>query len=159
MTPAPFDAAHCAVRLRTTLMQLSRQLRSGMQQAGLNGAALSVLGQLYRGGSMTPTQLAGREGVKLQSLTRLLAELDLDGSLERRVNPADARQSLLSLTAKGKRDLLAAVRQGEASLARMIQTCLHKDEQAQLLHACTLLDRIAAAMRGAPDSLAPDSGA
>lgn len=158
MTQASFDSAHCAVRLRTALMQLSRQLRSRMQRAGLNGAALGVLGQLYRGGSMTPTQLAGGEGVKLQSLTRLLAELELDGSLERRVNPADARQSLLSLTPQGHRGLAAAVRQGEASLAAVIETRLSTDEQALLLRACTLLDSMAAAMQGAAGSTQAASG-
>ena len=69
------NAEHCAVRLRTATMQLARQLRSTMQRDGLSQAMLSAMGQLYRGGAMTPTELARLEGVKLQSLTRLLAEL------------------------------------------------------------------------------------
>ncbi|MFS2168281.1 MarR family transcriptional regulator, partial [Variovorax sp. Varisp62] len=60
-------------------------------------AKLSVLGQLHRYGPCTPTALAGLERVKLQSLTRLLAELEAEGWIGRTPHPSDGRQWLLSL--------------------------------------------------------------
>lgn len=141
------DAEHCAVRLRTAAMQLSRQLRAAMQRDGLSQAMLSALGQLYRGGAMTPTELARLEGVKLQSLTRLLADLEAAGWMTRQVNQADARQSVLSISPQGKKRLGVAVKGGERSLARVIQTHLSEADQSLLLRACTLLESVAEAMR------------
>lgn len=141
------DSKYCAAQLRTATMQLARQLRSTMQRDGLSQAMLSVLGQLYRGGAMTPTELARLEGVKLQSLTRLLAELAAAGWITRQVNAADARQSVLSISPQGRKRLGAAVRDTERSLAKVIQTRLSEADQALLLHACALLDTLAEAMR------------
>lgn len=143
----PIDTEHCAVRLRAAVMQLSRQLRSGMQRGGLSVAMLSALGQLYRGGALTPTELARREGVKLQSLTRLLADLEAQGWIERRANATDARQSVLSISPQGTQRLGAAVKGGELSLANAIATRLGDEEQALLLRACTLLDTLGEAMQ------------
>lgn len=143
----PIDTEHCAVRLRAAVMQLSRQLRSGMQRGGLSVAMLSALGQLYRGGALTPTELARREGVKLQSLTRLLADLEAQGWIERRANATDARQSVLSISPQGTQRLGAAVKGGELSLANAIATRLGDEEQALLLRACTLLDTLGDAMQ------------
>lgn len=142
-----FDADHCAALLRTAAMDLSRQLRSGMQRDGLSLASLSVLGQLYRGGTMSPTELAKREGVKLQSLTRLLAELEAAGWIARTVNSLDARQSMLAISPRGIKRLGAAVKRGDALLAQAIETRLSQDEQAVLLRACGLLHTLGDALR------------
>ncbi len=146
-TPKTFDATACAVQLRAAVMHLSRQLRSGMQHDGLALAVLSALGQLHRGGSMTPTELARREGVKLQSLTRLLAELESEGWIERSANAADARQSLLVITTLGKRRLGAAAKGADAPLAKAIGSHLSSQDQALLLRACALLISLSDAMQ------------
>lgn len=143
----PFDTEQCAIRLRAAVMHLSRQLRSDMQRDGLSVSILSALGQLYRGGAMSPTELARREGVKLQSLTRLLAELEFEGWIERKASASDARQSVLSISRHGIKRLGAAVKGGELSLAKAIETRLSEEEQALLLRACTLLDTLGEAMR------------
>jgi DNA-binding MarR family transcriptional regulator len=108
-----------------------------------------VLGQLYRGGTMSPTELAQREGVKLQTLTRLLAELESSGWMTRSVNALDARQSMLAISSRGAKRLGAAVKGGDSLLAHAIQTRLSTDEQAVLLRACALLDTLGDALRDA----------
>lgn len=145
-SPIP-DPAQCASRLRASVSQLSRQLRSG--SAGPDGpsvAKLSVLGQLHRHGPCTPTALAGLERVKLQSLTRLLAELEAEGWIGRTPHPSDGRQWLLSLTAEGVRRLKALMRRREAALAEAIGATLDVGQRALLLQACGLIDGIAAAL-------------
>ena len=145
-SPIP-DPAQCASRLRASVSQLSRQLRSG--SAGPDGpsvAKLSVLGQLHRHGPCTPTALAGLERVKLQSLTRLLAELEAEGWIGRAPHPSDGRQWLLSLTAEGVRRLKALMRRREAALAEAIGATLDVGQRALLLQACGLIDDIAAAL-------------
>jgi len=154
-SPIP-DPAQCASRLRASVSLLSRQLRSG--SAGPDGpsvAKLSVLGQLHRHGPCTPTALAGLERVKLQSLTRLLAELEAEGWIGRAPHPSDGRQWLLSLTAEGVRRLKALMRRREAALAEAIGATLDVGQRALLLQACGLIDDIAAALDS--DSAAAES--
>jgi DNA-binding MarR family transcriptional regulator len=110
---------------------------------GISVAKLSVLGQLHRLGPLTPSELARRERVKLQSLTRLLAELEADGWLSREVHEGDRRQSVLTLTPLGVKALTADVQRREASLVAAIGAVLSETEQVQLLRACALIDRVA----------------
>jgi DNA-binding MarR family transcriptional regulator len=146
MESKPPDAADCAVRLRGAVTRLSRRLRPAPANGAISVAKLSVVGQLYRAGALTPTELARREGVRLQSLTRLLAELEAEGWLLRQADSTDGRRSLISLTRLGAKRLAQAVRAGEASLARVIADSLNAPERALLVQACTLIDGIAQAL-------------
>ena len=139
---------HTAVRLRVSLFALMRQLRQSVPPDGLGSARLSVLGALYRRGPMTPTELAAHERVKLQTLTRLLAELEAEAWVVREPDPDDGRRSVLSLTRLGIRQLTADVQRREASLAVAIETALTPTQQAQLLKACEALDAVTAALGG-----------
>jgi DNA-binding MarR family transcriptional regulator len=143
--PRP-DAAHCAIRLRAAVTLLARRLRPAPLQGGISVAKLSVIGQIYRMGPLTPTELSAREGVKLQSLTRLLAELESDGWIARKAHASDGRQSVLSLTRLGSKQLARTVQAGEASLARVIGSTLGDEERAVLLQACALIDGISEAL-------------
>lgn len=146
----PTDPAHCALRLRASTSLLLRQLRSDNAAAdGPSVAKLSVLGLLHRLGPSTPTTLAAHEHVKLQSLTRLLAELEAEGWIGRTTHANDARQKLLSLTPEGTRRLQTHMRAREAVLAKAIGETLDADQRALLLKACALLDDISATLHHA----------
>ena len=146
MSTVPSDAAHAAIRLRASLTHLTRQLRALASPDGPGAAKLGVLGQLYRLGPMTPTRLAQCERVRLQTLTRLLAELETDKLIRRRADPQDARRSLLSLTASGIRVLTADVHRREASLAIAIAEQLTTAERTALTGYCRLIDRLGDAL-------------
>jgi len=146
------DLKHTAVRLRVSLSALMRQLRQTAPVDGIGTARLSALGTLYRRGPMTPTDLAAHERVKLQTLTRLLAELEADGWIVREPDPDDGRRSVLSLTRLGVRQLTSDVQRREASLAAAIDGALTPAQQAQLLKACEALDALTAALGGAVES-------
>jgi DNA-binding MarR family transcriptional regulator len=140
------DAIHGAIRLRATVAHLGRQLRATAGPDGPGMAKLGVLGQLYRLGPMTPTRLAQLERVRLQTLTRLLAELEFERLIHRRADPADARRTQLSIAPAGARLLAADIHRRESSLASAIETRLDADERRALLAACQLLDRIGDAL-------------
>lgn len=142
------DAAQTAIRLRRAVLVLGRQLRPALQPDGISTAKLSVIGQLHRAGPMTPTELAAREGVKLPSLTRLVAELEGDGWLIREAHATDGRRSLLSLTALGKKRLVTAAHTAGAPLADVIATTLTARDRLALLHACELLERLGDTLGG-----------
>lgn len=95
---------------------------------------------------MTPTDLAIRQGVKLPSLTRLVAELERDGWLIRQPHPSDGRRSLLRLKPLGKKRLVAAARTADAPLPGVIATTVSAQERVVLMQACTLLERISEAL-------------
>jgi DNA-binding MarR family transcriptional regulator len=122
---------------------------------GISMAKLSVIGQINRGGQLSPTELAAREGVKIQSLTRLLAELETEGWVLRVPNKADTRQSLLSLTPSGRKRLTDAAQEKDAALARIIDNTLSASERSVLLRACFLLDVLDDAL----SHVQPDKGA
>jgi DNA-binding MarR family transcriptional regulator len=143
MPAVPTDPVHTAIRLRASISHLTRQLRALAAPDGPGAAKLGVLGQLYRVGALTPTRLAQCERVKLQTLTRLLAELEAEKLVKRKPYPHDARQTLLSISAAGVRVLSADLHRREASLATVIGGSLSPHEQATLLDACRLIDRLA----------------
>ena len=144
--------AHLAVRLRSSVSALMRRLREGAGVDALAPAKWSVLAQLLRSGPLAPTELARRQGVRLQTLTRLLAELENAGLLLRSVASDDARGRVLTLTTAGRILLTAEVHRREASLRGAVQAALGADERLRLLEACALLDRVAQAMARPADA-------
>ena len=135
-----------AVRLRTTAMALTRRLRALAPADALSPARLGILGHLYRSGPMSPTELASLERVKLQTLTRVLAELEAQSLIRRRPHRRDARQSVLTLAPAGKRLLQAEIGWRETSIATALERALTATEQEQLLAACALIERVTAAL-------------
>ena len=154
MKPITPDTAHCAVRLRAAVSALGRQLRSALPAEGISVAKLSVLAHLYHDGPMSPTEVAQRERVRLQTLTRLLAELEADGWIARQAHPSDGRQSLLNLTRPGIKRLTADVHRREASLVDAIDAELSTEERALLVQACALIDRVSDALQAQPTEAA-----
>ena len=139
-------ASASAVRLRTAMSNLQRRLRPTGRDGGPSIAKLSALGQLHRAGALPAAELARREGVKPQTLTRLLAELEAEGWLARTPHPVDGRQALLKLTRNGSALLGREMRRREAALTAAIAAELSEPEQALLRDACALIDRLADAM-------------
>ncbi len=147
---ASTDGIHAAIRLRASISHLTRGLRAASAPEGPGAAKLGVLGQLYRLGPSTPTGLARLERVRLQTLTRLLAELEADRLIRRKPHPTDARQTVLSISPAGVRVLTADIHRREASLAAAIEERLDAGERARLVDACRLLDRLGDALADVP---------
>jgi DNA-binding MarR family transcriptional regulator len=145
-------AQHVATRLRAATMSFTRRLRAVAPADALSPARIGILGHLYRLGPMSPTQLAALERVKLQTLTRVLAELEAGDLIRRRAHRQDARQSVLALAPAGKRLLLAEMGRRETSIAAAVERALSAEEQGQLLAMCELIERVA-------DALAADTPA
>jgi DNA-binding MarR family transcriptional regulator len=122
--------------------QLARKLRPTLRHEGIGAATLSVIGQIHRAGRLTPSELADREGVKIQSLTRLLNELESLDWIQRERDPRDRRRSWLSLTRTGHRTLVMAATEHDPRLAELIAALLDGEERELLMRACVLLERL-----------------
>jgi DNA-binding MarR family transcriptional regulator len=122
------------------LGQLMRRLRTEHRFSLSQGA---VLGRLDREGTRSIGDLAVAERVRPQSMTQTISDLEGEGLIARRADPADGRRILVELTDQGHNTLEADRRKREGWLARAIAEDLSPSEQQTLMEAVTLLRRLA----------------
>jgi DNA-binding MarR family transcriptional regulator len=97
----PLSAEIIVPALTLAVGQLLRRLRTDANPDGLNFSQTAVLARLEENGGMTIADLARAEAMKPQSMGTILASLEQDALVERRLHPTDGRQILFSLTAQG----------------------------------------------------------
>jgi DNA-binding MarR family transcriptional regulator len=89
--------------LRRGVTGLAWRLRRLRADQAVSPAKLALLGRLYRADRpLTAIDLARLEGLQPQSLSRLIAELDQTGLIERRLDDLDRRQILITITDRGR---------------------------------------------------------
>jgi len=129
--------------LARAVLRLSRRMRVEAPSGDMSSSALGLLASLYRIGPMSGVALAAEEGLKPQSLTRLVAGLEASGVIERAPDPADRRNLLITITPSGRRALRDAMRERRRWLAEAVADRLSDDERATLIEAAELMLRIA----------------
>jgi DNA-binding MarR family transcriptional regulator len=140
--PTSTDSALIAAELRVVLGRLMRRLRAEHSFSMPQGA---VLGRLDREGPQSVSDLAQSERVRPQSMAQTVGDLEADGLVERRPDPADRRRALVELTEQGRITLAADRLRREGWLALAIENELSPDEQALLSDAVELVRRLAEA--------------
>ena len=140
--PAVSRAAALAQELRALLSTLKRRLREQGHTAELTPSQVSVLLRLERDGPATASALARAEGMRPQSMGPVIAALTGAGLVSGTPDPADGRQTLLSLTPACR----AWAREGRAArqdwLTRALHSRLSPGEQEELAAALALLKRL-----------------
>lgn len=96
-----------------TLARLQRAMRStahrlDLSEVGVRRSDLYVLKVVHRLGQARARDIACELGVDASVVSRQLAQLVDDGLVERDADPEDRRSSILSLTERGDRALVAA---------------------------------------------------
>jgi DNA-binding MarR family transcriptional regulator len=134
------DTTRLASELRMVLGHLMRRLRAEHRFSLSQGA---VLGRLDREGTKSIGDLAAAERVRPQSMAQTVSDLEVDGLIARRADPADGRRTLVELTEQGLQTLEQDRRQREGWLARAIAEDLSAEEQRVLMQALALLRRLA----------------
>lgn len=148
MTSSADTIENDAARLLRGVTRLGRRLRAGRSEVQISPSKLSVLGSLLTAGPMAATDLAAREGIQPQSLTRLLADIEARGLIERSRSATDGRRQLIALTAAGTTVLKAEMRRRHAWLAAAMAALTPADRR-QLALAGDLLQRLAGDEAGA----------
>jgi len=130
--------------IRALVGKLKRRLRDQADAGDLTPSQTAVLLRLESSGPATTSSLARSEGMRPQSMGAVISTLEEAGLVAGAPDPADGRQTLLSLT-DDCRDWIA---QGRAArqdwLSRTIEARLSPDEQDQLAAAIPLLQRLIA---------------
>jgi DNA-binding MarR family transcriptional regulator len=134
------DVSLVASELRVVLGQLVRRLRAEHRFSLAHGA---VLGRLDREGASSTSDLAAAERVRQQSMAQTVGELEDEGLISRRPDPADGRRALIELTDKGRETLYAERRNREGWLIQVLNEGFSADEQRALAEAVALLRRLA----------------
>ena len=139
--PPEYSGTHygLASELRVVLGRLVRRLRNE-HKYGLTQTA--VLGRLDRLGPLPTGVLARSEGVRPQSMSQTVAELEAAGLVARTADATDGRRSLVSLTDAGRQALHEDRAQREGFLAELINERLTPEERETLGRALELLRRI-----------------
>jgi DNA-binding MarR family transcriptional regulator len=127
--------------LRRTLAGLQRSFRTTRDPDGPTPAQLSALGTLLREGPMATGELARRERLRPQSVTRLVAALAARGFIERLADDADRRRLVIAVTADGRRELAREMQRRDARLAGQLAR-FTPAERATLGAARALIERL-----------------
>ena len=138
--PTRVDSGPLASELRVVLGHLIRRLRSEHRFSLSQG---SVLGRLDREGPQTTSKLASAERVRPQSIGQTVAELETQGLIARRPDPADGRSALLELTEAGRAELREDRGRREGWLAEALEENFSDEEREALDEATRLLARLA----------------
>jgi len=143
--PGPRDVAD---RLHSAAIHLLRRLRTADDATGLTAPKGSALSVLVFGGPATLGRLAQVEQVRPPTMTRLVAELERQGLVQRRPDPGDGRLVWIHPTESARRILLEGRARRVARLEDDLRQ-LRPAEFKRLARALDLLERVA---RPAPGS-------
>lgn len=105
----------------------------------LDPAAITMITQLSTGGAMRPSELAAKMVTGASNVSKVIARLTASEMATRIPDPADARASLIALTADGQRVANAFVRAGDG----LVEDLLHDwstDERTELVRMLSKLE-------------------
>ena len=136
-------ASALAGELRILISKLRHRLRQQTHVGDYTWSQTSVIIRLDREGPATVSALARAEGVRQQSMGATISTLEAAGLVKGSPDPADGRQTILSLTDACREMIRASRAAKEDWLFHAIQTKLSPAEQKQLATALELLKRIA----------------
>ena len=140
--PQPSPEAATADRLHSAAIHLLRSLRVEDRASGLSGPRLSALSVIVFAGPVTMSALAQAEQVQPPTITRLVAEMERDGLVERVRSSEDRRVLTVRATAAGKQLLMEGRRRRVARLAAAL-AALPAADRKLLARAAELLDGLA----------------
>ena len=133
--------ASVASRLGMSVMRLERKLRQ-RSAGGVTASQYAALVTISKKGELTLGELAAAEGVAPPSMTRIAANLEQAGLLERRPDPLDRRVARVAISEKGA-ELLAEARNLRALYLSERFAELGAEEVEVLGQATELLNRLA----------------
>ena len=142
MTQDP-DVDQVAGALQVSMGLLLRRLRQVQAEGELTLPESSALARLDRGGPATPSALAKLEQISPQSMGATLGGLEARGLVERRPDPEDGRQVVISATEAGLQALRNRRNARTEHLAQALSTGFTRSELKQLMAVAPLLERLA----------------
>jgi len=135
-------ASALAQDLRAVVGKFKRRLREQAHVGDLTPSQVSVLLRLEKDGPTTASSLARAEAMRPQSMASVVAALEALKLIRGEPDPADGRQTLLSLTDTCRQWIRDGRTARQDWLSRRIQDRLSAREQFELATAVDLLARL-----------------
>lgn len=133
----PHDPADAAARLAVAIGRLNRRIRPAAD--GLSLGLLSALATTVRQGPLRPSELARVEGIAAPTATRVVADLETRGFIQRSSDPADGRAFFVSATPAGEAAVMTARAERAVRISALLET-LDADQRASILAALDALE-------------------
>ncbi|MGH9290022.1 MAG: MarR family winged helix-turn-helix transcriptional regulator [Acidimicrobiales bacterium] len=140
-TRSDFEIIELAGRLRLASARLHRRLRQEAD-TGLSPSQQSALGTIEVQGPITLGDLAAAEHVTPPTITKVIAQLEEEGLVDRTVDPFDRRITRVSATPEGRRRLESSRARRNAFLAVRLEE-LGPDAVRRLHDAIDALEELA----------------
>jgi DNA-binding MarR family transcriptional regulator len=137
----PHDARSVAQDLHAAAIHLLRRVRRVDIALGVGPAALSALSVLVFGGPRSLSRLADAEGVRVPTMSRIVAGLVRAGLVHREPDPADHRAGVLHATIRGRAMLRRGRRRRVAELTALLAR-LDERRLRALGQAAALIERV-----------------
>src|SRR5574338_1589827 len=131
LKPESDRAANIAEALTTLIPKLRRRLRERATIGDFAPSHVAVLVRLERDGPATASQLAAAEGMRPQSMGAIVAALLNENLIEAKPDPADGRQTLLSIAASCRKQIAASRAARADWLSQTVRAKLSTAEQRQ----------------------------
>jgi DNA-binding MarR family transcriptional regulator len=156
MTPQKMDdTAELAADLALVIGRLNRRMLKGGQ--GLSHGMLSALSSVVKFGPLRPGDLAIRESVAAATITRIIARLEVDGLVQREVDPRDGRAFVIEATEAGI-DLIVRARSARADVIADLLRPLGANDRDTLRRAMPSLEALLGAEPTEPSGSQPADG-
>jgi DNA-binding MarR family transcriptional regulator len=140
--PSQGETGELALRLRPVLARLSLVLRREQHaRLSLSLAQSTVLGQLLDGRPRRMGELAATEGVRLPTMTEIVARMESQGWVRREMSEADRRAVEVHLTSAGRRLADDVIASRTALVVDRLQR-LSDSERASLWNALPALEKL-----------------
>ena len=133
-----------AASLRRAVSRLHKRVRREGGPQGLAPLALRLLHDIGRAGVESATAIAARDGIRIQSLTRILADLERQNLIARQPDPEDRRRKQIILTPAGKARLAREAAFRDTWLLTAMRELLDPEEMAKVIAAAPLIERLGA---------------
>jgi DNA-binding MarR family transcriptional regulator len=146
----PDFPASLAIELHDIVGKLRRRMREQVDAGDLPPSQVTVLRRLESEGPLTVSGLARAAGMRSQSMGATIAALQAAGLVAGAPDPADGRQTLLSLTPACRKWIRQTRAAKQDWLSRAIASELAAREQQELARALALLQRVIATQPAAP---------
>jgi DNA-binding MarR family transcriptional regulator len=131
-----------ASELRSLVAKLRRRLAEQTSPADFTPSQIAVMSRLLNDGPATLTALAKAEAMRPQSMSAIVSALQADGVIEGRPDPSDGRQTILAVTDAARERFETARAIKNDWLFRSIRDKYTPAEQARLVVAIGLLQRL-----------------
>jgi DNA-binding MarR family transcriptional regulator len=143
IVPQAADPGDVARVLMSSIGLVVRTARRFKSDGDVSLPELLALKRLERAGSATSAALAKYEQISPQSMSATLGALEARGFIERRPDPQDRRQSVVSLSAAGQNFLRDGRTKRTELMAQALAANFTPQEFEQLLAIGPLLERLA----------------